>query len=56
LIGHHEGRELLYVAKVHSGFTPAVRDAVFERFDGFETDRCLFTNLPEIHMVNGAKD
>jgi DNA ligase D-like protein (predicted ligase) len=49
LIGYYEGRELVYVAKVHAGFTPAVRDAVFKRFRGLEADRCPFANLPETH-------
>jgi bifunctional non-homologous end joining protein LigD len=44
LIGYYEGRD---VAKVHAGFTPAVCDAVFKRFGGFETNRCPFANLPE---------
>jgi DNA ligase D-like protein (predicted ligase) len=48
LIGHYEGRELVYVAKVRAGFTPAVRDDLFKRFRGFETTRCPFANLPEI--------
>jgi bifunctional non-homologous end joining protein LigD len=47
LIGHYEKRELVYVAKVHAGFTPAVRDVVSNRFRGIETNRCPFSNLPE---------
>jgi ATP-dependent DNA ligase len=47
LVGYREGRKLIYVAKVHGGFTPALRDALFKRFDGLETDRCPFKNLPE---------
>jgi ATP-dependent DNA ligase len=40
---------LKYVAKVHGGFTPALRAAVFERFQGLglETKTCPFKNLPE---------
>jgi DNA ligase D-like protein (predicted ligase) len=49
LIGYYEGRELVYVAKVHAGFTPAVRDAVSKRFRGLESNRCPFTNLPEAY-------
>lgn len=49
LIGYYEGREFVYVAKVHAGFTPTVRDALFKRFGGFEANRCPFANLPEIH-------
>ena len=49
LIGDYEGRALKYVAKVHGGFTPAVRAAVFKRFQGLETKTCPFRNLPEAH-------
>jgi ATP-dependent DNA ligase len=49
LIGSYEGRELVYVAKVRAGFTPAVRDTVFKRLRGFENNLCPFANLPEIH-------
>jgi DNA ligase D-like protein (predicted ligase) len=47
LIGDYEGRALQYIAKVHGGFTPAVRTAVFKRFPGLETKTCPFKNLPE---------
>jgi DNA ligase D-like protein (predicted ligase) len=47
LIGDYDGRALQYVAKVHGGFTPAVRAVVFERFHGLETKACPFKNLPE---------
>jgi len=47
LIGDYEGRALRYVAKVRAGFTPAVRAAVFEQFEGLETKTCPFKNLPE---------
>jgi bifunctional non-homologous end joining protein LigD len=47
LIGDYEGGALQYVAKVHGGFTPAVREAVFNRFPGLETKTCPFKNLPE---------
>jgi DNA ligase D-like protein (predicted ligase) len=49
LIGVYEGRALIYAAKVHTGFTPAVRDVVFKQFRGLETNRCPFANLPETH-------
>ena len=47
LIGDYEGRTFKYVGKVHGGFTPAMRAAVFKRFDGLETKTCPFNNLPE---------
>jgi DNA ligase D-like protein (predicted ligase) len=40
LIGDYEGRALQYVAKVHGGFTPAPRAAVFKRFHRLETKTC----------------
>jgi bifunctional non-homologous end joining protein LigD len=47
LIGDYEGRALKYVAKVHGGFTPAVRAVLFKQFHGLETKTCPFKNLPE---------
>jgi bifunctional non-homologous end joining protein LigD len=47
LIGDYEGRALKYLAKVHGGFTPAVRAALFKQFHGLETKTCPFKNLPE---------
>jgi DNA ligase D-like protein (predicted ligase) len=47
LIGDYDGRVLKYVAKVHGGFTPALRIFVFEHFRGLETKTCPFKNLPE---------
>jgi hypothetical protein len=47
LIGDYAARALKYVAKVHGGFTPPVRAAVFKRFQGLETKTCPFENLPE---------
>jgi DNA ligase D-like protein (predicted ligase) len=47
LAGDYEGRALKYVAKVHGGFAPPVREAVFKRFQGLETNLCPFKNLPE---------
>src|SRR5260221_6264213 len=37
LIGDYEARALKYVAKVHGGFTPPVRSAVFKRFHRIAT-------------------
>jgi bifunctional non-homologous end joining protein LigD len=47
LIGDYEERALKYVAKVHGGFTPPLRAAVFKQFEGLETKTCPFKNLPE---------
>jgi ATP-dependent DNA ligase len=40
LVDDFEGRTLNYVAKVHGGFTPAVRTALFKQFQGLETKTC----------------
>jgi bifunctional non-homologous end joining protein LigD len=47
LIGDYVGRALQFVAKVHGGFTPAGRTALFRDFHGLETKTCPFKNLPE---------
>ena len=48
LIGDYNGGALIYVAKVHSGFTPALRHSLFKKFDGLASNRCPFENLPEL--------
>jgi ATP-dependent DNA ligase len=48
LIGDYEGSALNYVAKVHGGFTPTVRSALFRQFAGLESKTCPFKNLPEV--------
>jgi bifunctional non-homologous end joining protein LigD len=47
LVGKGEGLALKYIAKVHGGFTPALRIPVFKRFHGLETKAFPFKNLPE---------
>jgi ATP-dependent DNA ligase len=37
----------MYAARTRSGFTPAVREQLHQRFQGLETPRCPFANLPE---------
>jgi DNA ligase D-like protein (predicted ligase) len=49
VIGFRKGKELRYAAKVHGGFTPALRDSVFKQFAGLEAKRSPFANLPETH-------
>ena len=56
LVGDYEGRALQYVAKVHGGFTPAVRAAVFKRFQGLETKTARSRTCPRRDAVSGAKD
>jgi ATP-dependent DNA ligase len=47
IVGHYEGSELKFVAKVRNGFVPRVRREVFQRFAGLTTTKCPFVNLPE---------
>jgi ATP-dependent DNA ligase len=47
VFGYYEGNRLLYVARTRSGFTPASRQRLFERFRDLEVPDCPFVNLPE---------
>ncbi len=47
LVGVYEKRKLQFVARVKDGFVPRLREEIFAKFKGLETDECPFTNLPE---------
>jgi bifunctional non-homologous end joining protein LigD len=47
VLGYLEGDRLMYAARTRSGFTPAVREQLHQRFRGLETPECPFANLPE---------
>jgi DNA ligase D-like protein (predicted ligase) len=47
IFGYWEGDRLMYAARTRSGFTPAVREQLHQRFRGLETPKCPFANLPE---------
>jgi bifunctional non-homologous end joining protein LigD len=47
IFGYYEGDQLLYVARTRSGFTPAMRQQLFTRFQRIEIADCPFANLPE---------
>jgi len=47
VVGYYEGEQLIYVARVRNGFTPASRAALFKHFSGLERKSCPFQNLPE---------
>jgi DNA ligase D-like protein (predicted ligase) len=47
IFGYYEGKNLLYVARTRSGFTPAARSQLFRQFRGLEINECPFVNLPE---------
>jgi bifunctional non-homologous end joining protein LigD len=38
---------LIYAARTRNGFTPAARAGLMNRFQGLESERCPFANLPE---------
>jgi hypothetical protein len=56
VIGDYEGRSREYVAKVHDGFRPALRTAMFKRFQDLETNFCPFKNSPNAAWSVGRKD
>jgi len=47
VVGYYEGQQLIYVARIRNGFTPASRAALFKHFSGLECQSCPFQNLPE---------
>jgi len=47
IFGYYEGKNLIYVARTRSGFTPAARSQLFRKFKNLEIDECPFANLPE---------
>lgn len=47
LVGYYEQRDLIFIAKIRNGFTPALRREVARYFAGLKTSRCPFANLPE---------
>jgi hypothetical protein len=47
LAPHYEGEKLVCVARTRNGFTPALRQELFQRFPRLETAKCTFANLPE---------
>jgi bifunctional non-homologous end joining protein LigD len=47
VVGYYEGDQLIYVARIRNGFTPAARAALFKQFRGLERTSCPFHNLPE---------
>jgi DNA ligase D-like protein (predicted ligase) len=47
VVGEYRGKDLYYVKRVAAGFTPPLREQVFQALRGLETSRCPFVNLPE---------
>jgi hypothetical protein len=47
LAGYYEGKDLIFIAKIKNGFTPALRRQVAESFKSLKTALCPFANLPK---------
>jgi len=47
ILGYWRDDKLMYAARTRSGFTPALRAQLEERFRSLETAECPFANLPE---------
>ena len=49
IVGVHQGKDLMYVARVRNGFVPASRRQVFERICHLVSPIMSFANLPDTH-------
>lgn len=47
LAGYYDGPDLIFIAKIKNGFTPALRRKIAEKFPALKTTKCPFANLPE---------
>jgi DNA ligase D-like protein (predicted ligase) len=47
LVGYYEGKDLIFIAKIRNGFTPALRREVAQHFPRLRIAKCPFANLPE---------
>src|SRR5215217_2770869 len=47
LVGYYEGKDLIFIAKIRNGFTPALRREIARNFARLRTSLCPFANLPE---------
>ena len=47
LVGYYEEMDLIFIAKIRNGFTPALRREVALNFRTLRTSQCPFANLPE---------
>jgi bifunctional non-homologous end joining protein LigD len=48
LVGYYEGKDLIFIAKIRNGFTPALRLEIAKSFPKLRTSVCPFANLPEL--------
>jgi bifunctional non-homologous end joining protein LigD len=47
LVGYYEGKDLIFIAKIRNGFTPALRRDIARNFARLRTVKIPFANLPE---------
>ena len=47
VVGYHDGRKLLFAAKVRAGMKPLLRRQLFDALAPLRRKRCPFVNLPE---------
>jgi ATP-dependent DNA ligase len=47
LVGVYENKQLIFVAKVKTGFVPRIRDEILSNLKRLIAAACPFTNLPE---------
>ena len=47
LVGYYKGKNLMFIAKIRNGFTPALRREIAAKFGPLRTSQCPFANLPE---------
>src|SRR5829696_1824587 len=51
LVGYYEGKDLIFIAKIRNGFTPALRRDIARNFTRLKTPKCPFANLPELQSA-----
>lgn len=56
IFGYYEGDKLLYVARTRNGFTPALREQLFQRFRRLETAKSPFLICPNRRAADGEPD
>jgi bifunctional non-homologous end joining protein LigD len=49
IVGYYNESQLIYVARVRSGFGPATRRQIFAKLQPLASPDCPFANLPETH-------
>jgi ATP-dependent DNA ligase len=54
VVGYYEGQQLIYVARIRNGFTPASRAALFKHFRGLERQRD--EQVPVAGTTPGSRD